>query len=58
MIIAIFDGLMIQFLIDPEHFLDLTQLATSAQALLDLLEAAPVVHRRVQRRDEAQPDVG
>jgi AcrR family transcriptional regulator len=49
MIIAMFDGLMIQFLIDPEHFLDLTQLATSAQALLDLLEAAPVVHRQRPR---------
>jgi hypothetical protein len=37
---------MIQFLIDPEHFLDLAQLATSAQTLLDLLEATPVVRRR------------
>jgi AcrR family transcriptional regulator len=44
-IIAMFDGLMIQFLVDPEHFLDLAQLATSAQTLLDLLEVAPVVHR-------------
>jgi AcrR family transcriptional regulator len=45
MIIAMFDGLMIQFLIDPEQFLDLAQLAASAQTLLDLLEVAPVANR-------------